>query len=299
MLRKVRIAMRRTVRPSIRLLGFAVATTVGTASPGAAAPANMIAVAYVAPKEARHEPLYAMLKGRGSLERMRELLSPFRLPDRLLIKVESCDGVSNAWYDKREITICYEYLDDIMRNAPADVSPDGVTRIDAIVGPFYDVILHEFAHALFDLLKVPVLGREEDAADQVSTYIMLRLEKDERRRLIVGTAYSYTRDFPDADVKPKHTDFAGEHGTPQQRFFNLLCTAYGADKEAFGDFVAKKQLPESRAEGCADEYKTLVRAFRSLIGPHIDRRQARKLRGRMWLPESVAELTGRPTPAKR
>jgi len=29
----------------------------------------------------------------------------------------------------------------------------------------FDLFLHELGHAVFDLLKIPVLGREEDAAD--------------------------------------------------------------------------------------------------------------------------------------
>lgn len=292
--------MRRTLTPNIRLGCAAIATMTWMAPVSAAAASpNRIAVAYEAPKNPEHEPIHALLTERRSLERVRELLSPFRLPRRLLVKVAGCDGVSNAWYDKRTITICYEYLDEIRRNAPADTSSEGVSRIDALVGPFYDVILHEFAHALFELLKVPILGREEDAADQVSTYIMLHFGKEERRRLIAGTAYSYTRDFQAPDVRREHTDFAGEHGTPQQRFYNLLCIAYGADKEAFADFVAKHFLPESRAQGCVDEYKALVYAFRTLIGRYIDRAQARRLRERTWLPDSVAELNRRRVPAKR
>ncbi len=37
-----------------------------------------------------------------------------------------------------------------------------------LAGPLLDTILHEVAHAMFDMLRVPVLGREEEAADQVA-----------------------------------------------------------------------------------------------------------------------------------
>ena len=59
------------------------------------------------------------------------------------------------------------------------------------IGPLFDTALHEFAHALFDMLNVLVLGREEDAADQVAAYINLQFGKAEARRLIMGTAYAY------------------------------------------------------------------------------------------------------------
>ena len=63
---------------------------------------------------------------------------------------------------------------------------------------------------------------------------------------------------------------AGEHGTPAQRFYNLLCIAYGADAQLFADLVQKGYLPKERAEGCAEEYQQVVYAFQMLIGPHID-----------------------------
>jgi hypothetical protein len=56
------------------------------------------------------------------------------------------------------------------------------------------VFLHEAGHALFDLLNVPIFGREEDAADQLSSIIMLRYDKERARRLILGSAYQYKMD---------------------------------------------------------------------------------------------------------
>ena len=41
------------------------------------------------------------------------------------------------------------------------------------------------------LLKIPLFGREEDAADQFSAYIMLHFGKEDAHRLIEGAAYQY------------------------------------------------------------------------------------------------------------
>ena len=38
--------------------------------------------------------------------------------------------------------------------------------------------------------RPPVLGREEDAADQVAAYYMLQYPKETKRRLILGAAFS-------------------------------------------------------------------------------------------------------------
>jgi Putative metallopeptidase len=48
------------------------------------------------------------------------------------------------------------------------------------------MFLHEVSHARFDLLHIPILGHEVDAADQVAAYVMLQLGKDFARTTIVG-----------------------------------------------------------------------------------------------------------------
>ena len=75
--------------------------------------------------------------------------------------------------------------------------------------------------------KSPVLGREENAADTMSAMLMLLLAKGEARRLILGAAYWYTDDLETA-ITLKPSEFSAVHSTPHQRFFNLICIAYGA-----------------------------------------------------------------------
>jgi hypothetical protein len=244
---------------------------------------NRIDIAYVAPKSADNQPVYKLLKQHQVLEKIRELLSPLRLPHRLLIQTRDCDGISNAWSNEDSVTVCYEYLNDIWRNAPTQTTPTGIAPIDTLIGPLLDVFLHEAAHAIFASLQIPLFGREEDAADQFSTYMMLKFDKDEARRLILGSAYQYKGDMASPTITIQQQKFADEHGTPAQRFFNLLCTAYGSDPKLFADVVEKGFLPEDRAVGCQREYAQLAHAFATLIGPHVDTKLARKLHKR-WLP---------------
>jgi hypothetical protein len=117
---------------------------------------------------------------------------------------------------------------------------------------------------------------------------MLRFDKDEARRLILGSAYQYKGDLSSPTVTIRQQKFADEHGTSAQRFFNLLCVAYGADPKLFSDVVEKGFLPEDRAVGCEREYAQLAHAFETLIGLHIDRRLARKLH-KQWLPSVAAK----------
>jgi hypothetical protein len=158
------------------------------------------------------------------------------------------------------------------------------------VGPLFDTCLHEFAHAIFDMLKVPVFGREEDAADQVSACIMLHLGKAEARRLIGGTAYAYKTEAEAAIVPTAVKQFGDTHGTPAQRFYNLLCIAYGADAQLFADMVEEAHLPKERTDNCQDEYRQVAHAYEKLIGPHIDRDLAKNLFDKNWLPDGTMSV---------
>jgi Putative metallopeptidase len=255
--------------------GVCLAISISGSASAASYKSRQIRVEYVLPRNPAHQPIYERLKQARALERIQTLLSPLRLPRPLLLKVSGCDGESNAWYDEGFVTVCYEYLADILKNAPEDTLPSGITRQDAILGPFVDVFLHESGHAVFDLLKVPVLGREEDAADFFSAYIMLQLGKEEARRIILGSAYQYKADVLNPDVTL--TKFADEHGLPAQRFYNVLCLAYGADQKLFHDVAEKGYLPKKRAEGCDAEYEETTFAFKTLIGPYIDKELAKKV----------------------
>jgi hypothetical protein len=136
------------------------------------------------------------------------------------------------------------------RIAPIETTA-GDTTEDTIVGPVVEVFLHEVGHALFDLLRVPMLGREEDAADQVVAYTMLQLGEAFARTTIVGVAWMYAQDAKQNTVGLSH--YADVYSLGAQHFYNVLCLAYGADPKLFANMVEQKHLSQERAERCADE----------------------------------------------
>jgi hypothetical protein len=264
-------------------IGFSLAATAMAQAPFATdAPPlptsfknNQVEIAYIEPTKAEHRPLHERLKARKVLEQLQLFLAPLKLPATLSVKLRSCRGVVNAWYGNREITLCYEYVAWIESLAPSENTAE-VTREDAIVGPFVQVVLHEMAHAVIDMLRIPVLGREEDAADQLAAFIMLQFGTEVARRTLTGTAHLYRMDAEAA--APTKEDFSDVHGTAAQRFYNTLCMAYGADPNTFNDFVQKKILPRFRAASCAREYQQVQFAFRKLLTPYIDQELMARIR---------------------
>jgi hypothetical protein len=250
--------------------------------------ANRIRIEYFPPSDATLQPVYRLVKERRVLEKLQTLFSPFILPVDLTFKTGDCGGVANAWYDHGEVSVCYEYLNEILQSVSKETAPEGITPVDAVMGQFFYVVAHEMGHAMFDILKVPVFGNGEDAADHFSVYIMLQFDKDQSRRLISGAAYSYKRYVQNSEVTSPLAAFSDVHAPPAQRFYNLICLAYGADAALFTDLVDKGYLPKARAINCNREYEQVSFAFRNLIAPHLDQQLARQVLDKAWLPDAKA-----------
>ena len=290
--------------PSFIVMGLAVVLPNFSLAQSQTAPTqsdqpSRVSGVYVPPQNSAFQQLYDLLREGRALEKIQEILSPLQLPEQLIIRTTQCDAIDSIY--KREnfkptVLICYELLKHILDSVPHEATPAGVTPSDAAVGQFFFVTLHEVGHAAFDMFSVPIFGREEDAADNFATYIMLQFGREQARRLIGGAAWAwraYLGDYTRNPAMPTRlAAFASDHGLPQERFYNLLCLAFGANRQEFAD--AQSYLPPTRLPKCSYEYQTLVRAFRKEINPHIDQEMAKRVLDTDWL----GSLESRPVPQK-
>ena len=249
---------------------------------------NRIEITYEKPENPAHSDIYDDLRENQVLERLQEFLSPFRLVIPVEIVMAGCDGEPDAEYGDGEVLICYEYVEMLIENMPEETTPAGIEPGDTVVGPFFDTVLHEFSHALFDMFYTPMFGREEDAADQLAAYLYLQLGEDEARRLIRGTVYNYlvveTNDEDSAQTAEEFIEDSAEtHSLPAQRAYNLLCMAYGANPKLFAGLASKGRLPEDRREFCVEEYEQVQQAYMDLIEPHTDPALAEQVFDKTWL----------------
>jgi hypothetical protein len=255
------------------------------------------------------------------LERLRDFLSPVRLPRSIGVQAVECDGdTASPFYlsGARIITICYQFValvenvtDKVMAAIKQDPKryPFPITRDEFLWGLIGGVLLHESGHALFDVLDVPVFGREEDAADQISILVALHLRPQLAEAAVKSYAYFWRSvSDPDSAVTKDgklNEDFADEHGTPSQRLYNGLCIGYGHSPAVFGKFVSAGWLPEARAKGCAREHARSESAFVRTVLPFIDTKQMAEVQGTNWLAanygpaQPAAEVAASSAPAKR
>lgn len=252
---------------------------------------NQIRVVHEEPQGAKHRAIRDMMQERGVLALLQDLLSSFRLPRPLTLEVKSC-GREDAYYSEGKAVLCYEYVELIQRHTPKVATLGGVVRADAVVGGIIDTLLHEVGHGIIDMLDIPVLGREEDAADFFSVYMLLQFPPEDAQRLIQGVGFMMASEAREnLEERPRPKSFAGSHGMPAQRYYNLLCLAYGADPETFADAM-RDGLPAWRAGDCGDEHALLKRAFSKLILPYIDEVKLREAIARArfnWSPLATAK----------
>jgi hypothetical protein len=248
-------------------------------------------IVYEPPKNPEHQKIYEMLQQMQALETVQQMLSPARLPpEGLTIKTMGCDGLINSWYNTDDkiptVHMCYELMQNIIKTTPAGIEQANISQRDAIIGEALFWTLHEVGHAAFDIYRVPLFGREEDAADLFSAYLLLHFGHDQARRWILGAAYSaeeFMKGFGPMDA------YWSVHGLPQQRFYNLLCLAYGADPKMFAEatnsMMEKGYLPKRRADNCGYEFQTFDEAFKREIMPHLDVELVKKVMDMTWFPE--------------
>jgi hypothetical protein len=281
---------RATRCPPAVVLGLALVTSVVLATPVVAQtwesiPANpRVEIEYVAPTSAQFESVYASLKQRKILEELQRFLAPLRLPHPLRLVTKQC-GQVNAFYSpsSRSLTICYELVAEIIDSAPQNVSEDGfITRQAAIIGNLIGVLLHEGGHMLFDMLDVPVFGREEDAADQTASFIALQFNKDVARTIVKGFVYFWARE-KDPAASASMSVWSDEHGLASQRMYSALCLAYGGDPQTFQEFIDRGWLPKKRADHCDQEFTQLKLAFADTVLPFIDQELMARVQQTQWL----------------
>ncbi|MFM2252876.1 MAG: hypothetical protein RJB68_1213 [Pseudomonadota bacterium] len=196
-----------------------------------------------------------------------QLSNQFRLSQPLKIGLGEC-GVSNAKYrsDMKFVQICLELIPDltsrIAREQGNRLNRESMTR--TVMGALVFIIFHELGHALIDIENLPVLGKEEDAADTISTYLIL--QKPALAEIgVAGGLFFFGRQTTLIPGFFSQDHLSDEHGLNPQRAVNLACAAYGKDPQRFGWAIQTARVTNNRAIRCTNEYIQLERSVSGLL----------------------------------
>ncbi|HGG05394.1 MAG TPA: hypothetical protein ENK28_08035 [Aliiroseovarius sp.] len=135
-----------------------------------------------------------------------------------------------------------------------NASQDPVERF--VEANVLETLYHEMGHALIDTMNLPVFGPEEFAADFFAAILLDRVHDEKTtRQLITDVTRSYRADQQADRAAGLSTSNSDVHGNPMQRYYNLACLYYGANPEDRKIALTGMNLPEDRAQTCAEEYE--------------------------------------------
>lgn len=135
---------------------------------------------------------------------------------------------------------------------PQAMFKDGTTLQQFVRGTLRFVLLHELGHGLVDLYAIPVLGREEDAADRFATWWLSPDEREDGTDAIAAVEW-WLASAKISDQKREELAWWDEHGIDEQRGYQIACLLYGSDPETMGPLAGRLGLPQSRRESCIPE----------------------------------------------
>ena len=187
------------------------------------------------------------------------------LPRPVEITSGACQ-VQNAFFVPRAannvdtIVLCTELLALMageIRGLKLDENQAGI----AFLSETLFVLLHEMGHSLISVLELPLLGQEEDAADQFAAYVM-----SSEHVLALWAARLWNHGNSRNQLVPLGA-FSDQHGLGPQRYFNILCWTYGADPPGRAFVAQLSSLPAERARTCPNEYNLMRTSWERLLKP--------------------------------
>jgi len=127
------------------------------------------------------------------------------------------------------------------------------------------VIYHEVGHLLIHQLNLPVLGREEDAADNMATWTLLSDGTAESNQALADAAYGWLLSGRTYGTSLDDTDYYSAHSLDQQRAFQIVCLMAGSNDSSFKSIVNEYAIDAGRQDSCHWDYQLLNRSFKSLL----------------------------------
>jgi hypothetical protein len=150
-----------------------------------------------------------------------------------------------------------------------DASPEGIDEALAYAwsNSMY-TMYHEVGHMFVDQFAIPVLSKEEDAADNLATLMVLEDYTENGDRILEDAAYGWSLSAAWSS-EMGDADFYDTHSLDQQRAFAMVCLLVGSDKATFGEVATDWGLDDERQDSCAWDYDQARVSWEEVLEPHL------------------------------
>jgi hypothetical protein len=146
-------------------------------------------------------------------------------------------------------------------------------HVEFVVGNLLFVLGHEAGHAAISDMGIPVVGREEDAADIFSTLMALMCEDGFGDRVLANAAlgwfFSDRRDRRERRQGVEPAAYYDGHGMDLQRAYNVVCLMVGSNMGKFAGIASAARLPAERQTTCQDDYLNAKWSWEQVLQPHL------------------------------
>ncbi len=132
-------------------------------------------------------------------------------------------------------------------------------------------LLHELAHAVIELNDIPVLGGQEQAADQVALMLLLMADDANRKDInpallnkLLAISGEWMLEWQE-EKKASQPVYWGTHPLAIQRFYEVTCLVYGSNPDELESLRKDSMLPVERAWDCDLEFEKTREALSWLV----------------------------------
>jgi hypothetical protein len=228
-----------------------------------------VSVSYAQPRSKSDQIGEELLKA-VDVEGLATILSTtFEIPTE--IKVKAVNGLGGGpFYNPANDTITYQYgFAALIYNTLRVNNPDwSQHKLGFATGSVLAFILeHEFTHALISIYNIPVLGKEEDAADTLATLLLLKSPLGDKLAL---DAAEFWAEFSGRQNPPAVADYADEHSLDLQRAYSIVCDVAGSNEARYDQVDQAGILPRGDIQRCPAQYQEDVESFTQVLDPHVE-----------------------------
>ena len=169
-----------------------------------------------------------------------------------------------------KIIIPYEFILEVEERFKRAkyASNSGLSNKEAVMDALLHTIFHELAHALIFQFDLPVLGKEEDAADGLASILLIEY-LEEGQEVVITAADLFDLESQDID-EFQEQDFWDEHSLDVQRYYSAMCHVYGSAPKKYRHIKQEQKFPAEKAENCVDDYNLLVSSWFTILEPYLN-----------------------------
>ena len=166
-------------------------------------------------------------------------------------------------------------VNEVIRSIDNDPRLKDLTRrqraalVEFVTGNMLFALLHELGHAHIQEMGLPVLGREEDAADSYAIAALIKMATDVSDGVLIAATKGW---FLDAERNQKENTavpYYDAHSLDRVRAYQIICLLVGSDLDKFTKLADEVKLPQDRQESCAGDYSNASWSWETVLKPHL------------------------------